>query len=230
MTKARTTRHWSVIVLSLSLTFGLPLIHSNANAELYIGLMGGGAFPNDLSEVQGKGALAGISYQDLDLKTSGMLGGKLGYYFPKVKWLGVETEIFYARPSFENQTVSGTGAPCPCSLTTGGTTLDVVTWAINGLVRYPGKKFQPYAGLGLGIFFADLSLGTGSSTDNGVPGLNALLGARYLVTPHFALFAEYKYNRATFTFERSVVTGGGLGDLKGDYSTNIFAVGLAYHF
>ena len=230
MTMTRTRWSWSLIVLSVFLALSITTFQSQAQAQLYVGLMGGGAFPNDFSDVEGDGLLSGTNFGDLSLKNSGMIGGKLGYYFKKLNWLGVETEVFYARPSFENQTVGGAGPGGPTTLTTQNLTLDVVTWAINGVVRYPGKQFQPYAGLGLGIFFANLNVAGSSGTDNGVPGLNALVGGRYMVTPHLALFAEYKYNRASFTFERSVSTGGGLGDLKGDYSTNIFSVGFGYHF
>ncbi len=216
MTLTQTRWNLSLIVLSVFLAFGLTTFHDQANAELYAGFMAGGAFPSDFSDVEGRGLLAGDTFGDFSLKNSGMVGGKLGYYFPNLQWLGVETEVFYARPSFKDQTVSGTGPGGPSSLTTLGATLDVVTWALNGVVRYPGKRFQPYAGLGLGIFFAELGLATGSSSDNGVPGLNALIGGRYLITSHLAVFAEYKYNRASFTFDRSVLTTGGLGGLKGD--------------
>jgi hypothetical protein len=38
-----------------------------------------------------------------------------------------------------------------------------------------------------------------------------------------ALFAEYKYNRASFSFPNAI-------GLEADYSANIFMGGLSYHF
>jgi opacity protein-like surface antigen len=87
-------------------------------------------------------------------------------------------------------------------------------------------RLQPYVGAGVGIFFARASNGT-SSSDNGVPGLNALAGVRYFFTEHVALFGEYKYNRATFEFEN--IGGSGAG-LKGDYSVSHIVGGLSFHF
>ena len=57
-------------------------------------------------------------------------------------------------------------------------------------------RLQPYGGVGLGVFFANLSNNGNSVSDNAVPGLNALAGVRYYFTERIALFGEYKYNWA----------------------------------
>jgi opacity protein-like surface antigen len=53
-----------------------------------------------------------------------------------------------------------------------------------------------------------------------------VVGVRYLFTQQVALFAEYKYNRATFEFD-TATSGGGL---KGDYSASHVVGGLSFHF
>ena len=88
-------------------------------------------------------------------------------------------------------------------------------------------RLQPYAGVGLGVFFARASDATGSASDNAVPGLNVLAGVRYFVTERVALFGEYKYNRATFEFDNVGATAAGL---KGDYSASHIVGGLSLHF
>ena len=100
--------------------------------------------------------------------------------------------------------------------------LRVLTWGINAVVRYPGKIFQPYAGVGLGMFFAEAKF-QGQSGNDTAPGLNALAGLRVFATNHIALFAEYKYHRATFTFPTAI-------GFEADYSANMFMGGLSYHF
>jgi opacity protein-like surface antigen len=210
---------WSLLCL-------VWLCSSVTHAETYFGGMLGGAFPNKFSDVQdGQGA----RYSDLEMKNSVAAGIKLGHYFSNAEWLGLETELFAAAPKFKAQTVSGTGPGCPCVLTTTDPDVQTLTWAFNAVVRYPGEKFQPYAGAGLGLFFADLRT-QGAKADNAVPGLNALAGARYFVTRDIALFGEYKYNRASFTFDQAVSSGTGSVALKGDYSVNMFVVGVSAHF
>jgi len=87
-------------------------------------------------------------------------------------------------------------------------------------------RVQPYAGVGLGVFFANLKGNGIDASDNAVPGLNVLGGVRYYFTERVAMFAEYKYNRATFEFEQNVLGGGA----KGDYSVNHVVGGLSLHF
>jgi opacity protein-like surface antigen len=100
--------------------------------------------------------------------------------------------------------------------------LNVLTWGINAVVRYPGKTFQPYAGVGLGMMFAEAKF-RGQSDSDTAPGLNALAGIRVFATDHLALFAEYKYHRASFTFPTAI-------GFEADYSANLFMGGVSYHF
>jgi hypothetical protein len=88
-------------------------------------------------------------------------------------------------------------------------------------------RLQPYAGVGLGLFFAEASNNGTSSSDNAVPGFNGLAGLRYYFTEHVAMFAEYKYNRATFNFDNAGQTG---RTLNGDYSVSNVVGGLSLHF
>ena len=112
-----------------------------------------------------------------------------------------------------------------------GQDLRVLTWApINAVVRYQTGQFEPYAGVGLGVFFARLHTGqSGESTSTTEVGLNTQVGLRYLVTQNVSLFGEWKYNRATLNFDQSDPTHA-TGGIKGDYSAHIFAFGIGYHF
>jgi opacity protein-like surface antigen len=190
----------------------------SAQAEVYVAGQIGYTSPNDLSSVQGTGPISGVSFSDLKLDNSIVYGAKVGYYLPSVNWLGIETEMFNTTPDVKQQpiTVLGVTVPAP------GFNLNVFTWAINAMVRYPGKQFQPYAGVGLGVFFAEAKF-QGTSDKDVAPGLNALAGVRYFATDHIALFAEYKYNRAAFELPDAI-------GIKADYSANHFVGGVSYHF
>ena len=90
---------------------------------------------------------------------------------------------------------------------------------------------EPYAGVGLGVFFARIHDGASgeSSSSNLRPGLNTQVVLRWRLTEHLSLFGEWKYNRATFNFDDSGPTQA-TGALKGDYSAHIAAGGLGWHF
>ncbi|HEU4387858.1 MAG TPA: outer membrane beta-barrel protein [Blastocatellia bacterium] len=207
----------------LVLLLGLLLLPSNSAAEMYAAGMVGYTAPNDLTNIQGTGVASGISLSDLELKSSVAYGGKIGYFFPGVNWLGIETELYNTTPHVKQQSVtaSGFGVTVPLG-TAPGFNLRVLTWGINAVVRYPGNTFQPYAGVGLGVFFAEAKF-QGQSESDTAPGLNALAGMRLFATDHLALFAEYKYNRATFNLPNVI-------GFEADYSANIFMGGVSYHF
>ncbi len=166
---------------------------------------------------------------DLSQQNSLMYGGKLGYYFDSLKFqnfnLGVETEAFNATPHVkpQNYTIGGV------NLGTGtGVNSRVLTWApMNIVVRYQAGAFEPYAGVGLGVFFSSFSNINGSSSSTDV-GLNTQVGLRYRVTTNLALFGEWKYNRANLSHSDFVsITG---LDVSADYSAHNLVFGVGYHF
>ena len=214
--------------------------------ELYVAGFGGYTFGHSFSNVQGTGTLAGTPLPGIDLKNSGVYGGKVGYFLPdRLNWLGFEAEAFNSSPNFK-QSAIGPGA-----------SLRVTTLAFNAIIRgkfgcgpsrteasrrttteahtdpygYRHDTFcaiQPYIGAGVGVFFAhtDGGFGTRSDSDNAVPGFNGLAGIRYFITEHIAVFGEYKYNRATLNFDHVAPSSG----LKGDYSVSHVVGGLSFHF
>ena len=227
---------WSCIPLACLVTLTL-LFSVNAQAEPYVAAQAGVTFPGDLTNVEGIQTLQGVKTTDLALKTSMEEGIKIGYFLPgSLKWLGVETEAFYTNPHLKQQAIMLSGSVggqsfAPFSSPIDGAHVRMATWAVNLIARYPGVHFQPYAGVGLGIFWARVSgnsangIGTASDTS---PGLNVLAGLRYLVSRHLGVFTEYKYNRATFDFGQD---GGPFPvDTKADYTAHHVVFGVGYHF
>jgi hypothetical protein len=185
---------------------------------------------------------------DLSLKRSPLFGGKVGYFFADqgFKWLGAEFEVFTTNPSIKNQTIRtghniiynpfqpqppGTcvqGNDCAFNGSIPGTqsiqesSMRLITFAFNVVVRYPGTVVQPYAGVGGGAFYF-----SGSGAIRGhqvVPGLNAFGGVKVLILEDVGLFVEGKFNRATITNFDSVF------GLSGEYNAFNVLAGLAYHF
>lgn len=213
-----------VAILLLVLGWGgiTPLL---AGAEWYVGGYFGATIPNDFSQIQGVGASTGVTQSDLKLKRSGMFGAKVGYFFNRMKWLGIETEAYTTNPHVQQQltTISAGSTPISTSLTPGNQ-FQVATWGLNVVIRYPGERFQPYLGVGGGAFYGKFSNipGNSKSSSDLSPGIVGLGGFRVFVSETVAWFVEYKYNKTTFEF-------GELG-IKGEYSVHHATMGLAYHF
>ncbi|MDF0644608.1 MAG: hypothetical protein P0111_11285 [Nitrospira sp.] len=207
--------------------------------EGYIAGFGGYTFGGTFS-TDGIGNLAGDSFGNRNLADSGVYGAKAGGFFSdQLSWFGVEIEAFNTTPNIEQQGA----AP--------GSYMRVTTLAVNAIVRaqfsctttldhteqvtrrvemrYEREfcRLQPYAGIGLGINWTYISNSSFTARDNFVPGLNVLGGLRYYVTDRIGLFAEYKYNRATFDF---VADTGALTGFQGTYSINHIVGGLSFHY
>ena len=207
----------------------LALFSGPVQAEMYVAGQAGVSIPNRFSNLEGVDSNTGLTVSDLSLHNSVMYGAKIGYYFDSMKWLGVETEVFNSTPHVKQQTATvsfgGPSATVPIT----GQDFRVLNWApINVVVRYQ-TQLEPYAGVGIGVFFARLKDGgSGETSSDTSVGLNTQLGLRYLVTKNVSVFGEWKYNRASFNFSPSPTQA--TGGVKGDYSAHILAFGVGYHF
>lgn len=193
---------WLVPVFCLCISGILP--DAPTQAETYVagqfGLLDHGTLkdPKNLSS-------------DLGLKNSLMYGAKLGHYMENLKYFGIETEAYTSTPHVRQER------------TVAGGHLRVTTWAANAVYRYPGKVFQPYAGIGGGVFFAGYESGqTGRSDSSISPGLNVQVGLRVLLNKEIALFTEYKFNHTRMNFADS--------NTRATYQANLFVFGVGYHF
>ncbi|MGQ0811997.1 MAG: outer membrane protein [Nitrospiraceae bacterium] len=188
-------------------------VSSLAQAEIYAGGFGGISLPSGLST----GAAGNIK-----LENNPSFGIKGGFYMPSTayKWLGLEAELYQAFPDIKKQTLpSNPGSPFSGSIPI--TKLSVTTVAINALMRIPGETIQPYAGIGVGVSFANMSEGVARSESAFAPTFNLLGGVRGYVTKRVALFGEFKYSLSEFSFTRNNVSGA--------YTNNMFVAGITFH-
>jgi opacity protein-like surface antigen len=192
--------------------------------QTYVALYGGLTPTQSFRQVRGVEPLSAVKLTDLKLERSAIYGAKLGFFLPgQDRWSGVEMEVFYTNPHIKQQDITFTGAGPPTTTNFAGGHVRIATWAVNWILRYPGEYFQPYVGLGPGIFWGRMSgldLGTGSDTSLG---LNALAGARIFLGQRLALFGEYKYNHVSFDF-------GGTAAIHVTYQPQYFVGGFSLHF
>ena len=206
---------------------GSGLLTTPAQAEWYVGGYGGISAPGSLSNVTVsdatlRGGVTNARINDLELK-SGLLGGvKGGYFFESRPWLGLETDLYTQKPDVKQQTiVGGTASGRVFADSIGPIPFRLSVWAVNLIIRSPSMSevFQPYGGIGYGLFFATGSEGGLSNTQIN-PGFQFVAGARYVLTPEWAFFGEFKYNNTEVRFN----------GIQGSYNSQNFVAGLMWHF
>src|SRR5919109_489473 len=176
MPKLRAVVSWAAISLLLAVSL--------ASAEPYMGLYAGAAFPlkNDIEfsefrRLVGTPGLADVRIRDARLDTSGVLGGKFGYFLEPLPFLGFELDVFnICGPDFDadrtrtlDTTIGGVPtnviAPPSSFINTGSEVeLRVTNVMLNVIGRvplmrsddFPQGRFTPYVGGGGGWVNAQL--------------------------------------------------------------------------
>lgn len=236
-----------VIRIGLGVLLAVLLGFSPASAEFYVAGYLGAAIPTDKDvDVNALGATPLLTLQDVSLDTSLAYGGKVGYFFESLPYFGLEIEGYGYNPDASAQTVQSSLLGVPGSARVNNADLSVAGLGINGVFRlqldespsFPKGRLQPYAGMGLGVYFA--SLKTNQPMLPGLPDLNvddndtnvgfqALLGLKYFLIEHLALFAEYKYvYTGDFEFEETVA--GAPATVETSLTSSLIYGGIAWHF
>lgn len=180
---------------------------------------------------------------DRALANSAMFGIKAGYYFPRARWFGIETELYQTNPHIKQQsttiTIQSGAVLRDFGPVTGGTSTGVLsgdqflvrTWVpVNAMFRYHKTRLQPYIGFGPALYMARVKTtvtgfeGTQSSARLGI---NVKAGVEYFITRNLSASLEGRYNKANFIFDPT--STGGFG-FKANYEMIFAAVGLNYHF
>ncbi len=228
-----------------------------ASAEPYLAGYLGAAFTEstDLrTEIELSGApVANGRARDVRFDTAPVFGAKLGYFFDADLLggnTGIELDVYHFEPDVPRQTVKFSGQLAGF---TGDTRtqiqpadIEITAVTINALYRfrlaadreYPRGRFQPYVGVGAGAYIARLATTTSpfdvnkdiSDTDVRA-GVQALAGARWFVTRHIALFAEYKFVQTqvfSFTFKESGTAFGGFPVTETARDRAVFSGHLLY--
>jgi len=232
MTTTRLTRRY-VITSLLALLVPIVLFAPQAYAETYVAGQFGVTFPQSLSNVKlTQDGFGGLSSSDLSLQSSLMGGIKLGHFFSRARWLGIETELFYTTPHIKDQsaTISGPGGSQPLGPFSGEYN-KILTWApMNLVLRYDKARLQPYIAVGPGIFFASRKDSTGGTQSGTAIGLNSQVGVRYYITRSWTVFGEGKYNLARIGYISNDSDPNAALGYRATYSALIFSFGIGYHF
>jgi opacity protein-like surface antigen len=155
----------------------------------------------------------------------GFFGGiKLGYVFPLTGVIrpAIEGDFFYngfrggADFTLNEAFTPGTGTPTILSTHRANVTTWINTGAFmfNAILRFgpPTWKFQPYAGAGVGVYYAESAgtqvtdpvtgatpINTGGGANHADLAWDVVAGADYFFNPQWSAFIEYHYLDYTST-------------------------------
>jgi hypothetical protein len=136
----------ALLVLSILTIFPIP-----ASAEWFLDVYGGESTTRDANvnaEVTHYSIFGSSSQshtEKVDLDSSFTMGGRLGYWFEKLPWLGVSLDLSYFKAEGEKAEFD----VVPLSL------LLMLRWPLFKSENFPKGKLQPYAGVGPGFCFTD---------------------------------------------------------------------------
>ena len=236
----------------LSLVFVL-FTYSSAVAEWYVGGAVGIAMPHNVDDldVTGSGFSVGVSEFSPDTSFTG--GVKVGYFFEKTPYLGVEINWSISEPDTDKETVFATITGTPTGAYAGQTSgnflgaVDVASLSSfsflamlratdeDAKAKYNG--IQPFLGLGFTVSTIDVNsatlfntagtqLSTTANSDSST-GVGFLLsaGLNYIVSDNIKVYSEYSFQTVehTLTMDTNVNS-----ELTSDGSAVVF--GASYSF
>jgi opacity protein-like surface antigen len=222
--------------LTSLLTFLVPIVlfAPQAYAETYVAGQIGLVWPQDLRNgTVTQDQLKGLDISNQPLENSLGLGGKLGHYFTRAPWIGIETGVSYSTPHIKEGSLifSGPGGMATSPILS-GVHQRVITWDADVIFRYPGYRLQPYIGIGPSFYFANLKGPTAPPGQSATSiGFNVEGGLRYYITRNWALFGEGKYNwaRMDYSSNHSDPNADPFG-FRATYSALGLSLGISYSF
>src|SRR6185295_19681607 len=97
--KTTTMRKRFMMTGLLALLIPIVLFTPQAYGESYVAGQFGVTLPQSLSNgTVTQDGIGGLDISDQSLKSSAMVGVKLGHYFAKARWIGIETGVSYSTP------------------------------------------------------------------------------------------------------------------------------------
>ena len=233
--KSRGSANMKKTKLSLLVLCFLAFLPTFAWAEWFLDIYGGESTTQDVritADIKSYsifGSLSQSHAEEVDFDSSFTMGGRLGYWFEKLPWLGVSLDLSYFKAEGEKAEFN----VVPLSL------LLMLRWSLFKSENFPKGKLQPYAGVGPGYFFTDSrvnfrpALQDSVSGSSGEIGFDARAGLAWQFHKHWAIFGEYRYTdvKIDFTQEDFLPIFAGTDiSTKTHLKSNHFLAGISYRF
>jgi len=222
-----------------------------AAAEWFADLYGGGSV-TESSRFSLDGTIDGTPVAGLisnaKFEKSFTVGGRLGYWFEALTFLGVGLDAWHFRPDIAPQTTRGKGTIVDNRGALFGVPINVngsgpvrlpeidfrvtavapellLRWPLWVSTNFPHGQLQPYATIGPALYLADLEgfhpSKLNAKTSVGVTGGG---GLAFQLMKHIAVFAEYRYMNARPSLESGDVV------FKTHLSTHHLLGGISFRY
>ncbi len=212
----------SIALFSIAALLVIFPLQASAQSGGYVGLFGGYSFSPDA-----KYDVSPYSF-DLDVQNTWLVGLKIGYTPPQMKFFSIEFEYSYMNPDIDRTVLLQAGGDFIA--VEGDATIH--SFMVNLIGKYPEGKIHPYFGIGLGFAQFDVS-GKFTGRIGGVSryaeadgddtpfAWQILAGVEFDINKNFSVDLGYRYYN----------TKPDLGDdEKIDYKTSVVTLGLKYSF
>lgn len=239
----KTIRIWGVLALVAgAVLFARP---APASAEFQLDVYAGGALTQNVdlsfSGLGGDGSTGGMN-----VKNTFAFGGRVGYWFDSLPWLGFAVDAFQFSPTIPSQSVSGSFAGLG-GVSGQAQSLSLIIQAVSFELKarlplmkdgaYPRGRLQPYVLAGPAIFFAELNdtnnfvVNNQSNSDTEV-GFKAGAGVSFQIIPQIAAFTEYRYTHfsPSWNFTNSLTNPSSSFGVSTTLDTHQFVIGLSFTF
>jgi opacity protein-like surface antigen len=213
-----------VFVIAVSI-----LSFNTASAQVggYIGVFGGYTFGTDMSPRYYDYYYD--DHYDMDVQETWVIGFKLGYTPPRLRFASFEFEYSYLNPDMDSIVYSYTSKDY--AKIEGDAKFN--NFMFNAIVKYPEGTIHPYIGGGLGFSYVDFSLsaksaGRSASNDDTVFASQILVGVDIDLANNLSMDIGYRYFVADTNSDHDYYYEYDSTNL--DYRTSIITFGLNYKF
>jgi hypothetical protein len=199
-------------------------VASPARAELFFSLRGGANFTENADpdlEISGQ-KVAGSS---IEFDDSYSFGGRLGYWFDFLPWLGVAGDLSVFSPDDGSSQEESVIPIAP---------LLMARVPILANEAFPHGRVQPFVGVGPGVFFSDVHTAGAFDSSSVDVGADLHAGLEFLPVRWLGLFIEYRYTWFEGQYDDRVALSSGTvpvpADLEIEFATHHVTGGFAFHF
>ena len=210
----------------LSLVFVL-FTYSSAVAEWYVGGAVGIAMPQDVDDLSASAGGYSLGISEFSPDTSFTGGVKVGYFFEKTPYLGVEINWSMSEPDVDKETVTATISGTATGIYAGQTSGDFLgsvdvaslsSFSFLAMLRATDEDakakyngIQPYLGLGFTVSTLDVNsasahstagalIGTGTGDSATDVGFALTGGLNYLIANNIKIYSEAQFGSVDYEF------------------------------
>jgi hypothetical protein len=213
----------------------LLILPTLARAEGFLDFYGGRAMSKD-AQVEASISSSGLGLvtteshtQPTDFDPSFTFGGRWGYWFEKLPYVGLSLDLSYIRADDKDVNIR----VIPISL------LLMLRWPLFKSEKFPHGRIQPYAAIGPSLYYSHARVDFRPDLPEKISGddcdvsVDMRAGLSWQIHKHWAIFAEYRYTDIKIDFTNTDFLFGFAGSeesVKSNLEANHFLLGISYRF